>query len=51
MRCEFCDTDLTDEPANVALMSHLGESRACNEQFDLHLENIRSSWTRNMSGG
>lgn len=52
MRCEYCDEDLRlDEPENVVLLRHLGQSEPCTEQFDMHLENLRSSWTRAMSGG
>lgn len=52
MNCEFCESTLTDqEPANVALLVHVQERRDCNEKFEHLLENLRSSWTPNMSGG
>lgn len=52
MRCEFCNSSLPAvEPENVALLRHVRESRACDQQFQFMLENLRSSWTRNMSGG
>jgi len=52
MHCEFCDSDLTDaEPENVALLDHVKESEACNEQLGYALENLQASWTPAMSGG
>lgn len=52
MHCEFCNTSLSAaEPANVALLQHVGEQQDCREQFGYMLDNLRSSWTRNMSGG
>lgn len=52
MRCEFCESDLTDEePANVALLGHVQETPECQERFNLYLENLNASWTPSMSGG
>ena len=52
MHCEFCDQTLSDaEPENLALLRHVGERRACGEQYRFLLENLRSSWTLAMSGG
>lgn len=52
MHCEFCAAPLPDaEPENLALLAHVQQSRPCHEQFDYLLENLRSSWTVNMSGG
>lgn len=52
MHCEFCERPLASaEPENVALLRHVGESRACREQFGYLLENLRASWTPAMSGG
>lgn len=52
MRCEFCASDIQgEEPENVALMVHVAESEGCQQQFEYYLENLRSSWTPNMSGG
>lgn len=51
MRCSFCASDLPDrEPENVVLLDHLAKSRACGEQYGYLLENLRNSWTLNMSG-
>lgn len=52
MDCEFCQERLPSvEPENVALLEHVRLSRACRDQFGFLLENLRTSWTRNMSGG
>lgn len=52
MRCDFCDSKLPDvEPANLALLRHVGERKDCNEQFGYLLENLNTSWTKAMSGG
>jgi hypothetical protein len=52
MDCEFCNETLPQvEPENMALLLHVQESEPCNEQFEYLLENLRSSWTPNMSGG
>lgn len=52
MNCEFCESQLPDvEPENVALLVHVQERSDCNEKFGYLLENLRSSWTPNMSGG
>lgn len=52
MRCEFCDATLpSQEPENVVLLEHVRQNEGCHEQFQYALENIRSSWTANMSGG
>lgn len=52
MRCDFCSSSLPDaEPDNLALLQHVKESKACNDQYVFLLENLRTSWTRNMSGG
>ena len=52
MHCEFCDEALPDvEPENLALLEHVREREDCNEQFGYMLENLDSSWTKNMSGG
>lgn len=51
MHCEFCESSLpVAEPANVALLAHVQESRACREQFGYMIENLNASWTRSMSG-
>ena len=51
--CEFCATPLsaTGEPENVALLGHVQQSAECGRQYEYLLDNLRSSWTRNMSGG
>lgn len=52
MHCEFCEASLPDvEPENLALLQHVSESEACNEQFGYLLENLDRSWTKAMSGG
>lgn len=52
MQCEFCAEQLPgSEPENLALLAHVGESEACNEQFQYLLENLQTSWTPSMSGG
>ena len=52
MDCEFCHEALPDvEPENLALLTHVAEREACNEQFGYLLENLDASWTRAMSGG
>lgn len=52
MQCDFCAEALPEtDPANLALLGHLRERVACNEQYGYLLENLRTSWTRNMSGG
>lgn len=52
MRCDFCAGPLGDsEPANLALLAHLRQNGACNEQYGYLLDNLRTSWTRHMSGG
>lgn len=52
MHCEFCNSKLSvAEPENVALLQHVRERKDCNDQFGFMLDNLRSSWTRNMSGG
>lgn len=50
--CEFCETPLgTADPENVALLGHVEASTECGRQYEFLLENLRSSWTSNMSGG
>lgn len=52
MLCEFCASPLpTTDPANLALLQHIGEKRECHEQFGYLIENLNTSWTLNMSGG
>jgi hypothetical protein len=52
MECEFCATTLPEtEPENLALLRHLQRSDACEQQFEYLIENLNTSWTRNMSGG
>lgn len=52
MQCEFCESTLpAEEPANLALLLHVRDSEPCGQQFNYLLENLRASWTRNMSGG
>ena len=52
IHCDFCETALpNEEPANLALIAHIQENQECNEQFNFMLDNLRSSWTRHMSGG
>lgn len=52
MQCDFCDSRLTDaEPPNLALLAHVRQNAACNEQYGYLLENLRTSWTPTMSGG
>ena len=52
MRCEFCDEALTtSEPENLALLEHVRAKKDCNLQYGFLLSNLRTSWTRNMSGG
>lgn len=52
MNCEFCDETLArEEPENVALLTHVKDNADCQEQYGYLLENLRSSWTVNMSGG
>lgn len=52
MRCDFCSHALPDvEPENLTLLAHLGQNESCNEQYGFLLDNLRTSWTRNMSGG
>lgn len=52
MHCEFCEVALpAAEPENVAFLQHVEENTDCGEQFGFALENLRSSWTPNMSGG
>ena len=51
-RCEFCASPFDlEEAANLSLLGHVRESPACNQQYEFLLENLRASWTRNMSGG
>lgn len=50
--CEFCAAKLPSvEPHNVALLQHVKQNEECNRQYEFLLENLRSSWTVNMSGG
>ncbi|HUR70039.1 MAG TPA: hypothetical protein VM370_12400 [Candidatus Thermoplasmatota archaeon] len=52
MNCEFCASELPEtHPANLALLDHMVLSQPCNEQYGYLLDNLRASWTRNMSGG
>lgn len=52
MRCDFCAQSLPEtDPQNLALLDHVRDKRECNEQYNFLLENLRTSWTRNMSGG
>lgn len=52
MQCDFCASPLAEtQPDNLALLDHLRQRKACNEQYAYLLENLRSSWTLNMSGG
>jgi hypothetical protein len=52
MDCEFCASPLpSEEPHNVALLDHVRRSGECNERYQHLLENLRSSWTKSMSGG
>ena len=52
MRCEFCESSLPEtDPANLALLQHVAQRQECNEQYEYLLENLNTSWTRNMSGG
>lgn len=53
MHCEFCETPLsvTEQPENLALLGHVRDSEECGRQYDFLLENLRASWTSNMSGG
>ena len=52
MECEFCASELSDaEPENLALLEHVQESQACNEQLGYLIENLNASWTPAMSGG
>lgn len=52
MHCEFCDTTIkSDQPENVALLQHVAANDTCGQQYDYLLQNLRSSWTPNMSGG
>jgi len=50
-QCEFCAASLeTDEPENVALLTHLVDSAACQEQFVFMIDNLHASWTISTSG-
>lgn len=53
MHCEFCESPLPEgeQPENLALLGHVEESEECRQQYGFLLENLRSSWTANMSGG
>lgn len=52
MHCEFCATELPGrEPENLELLMHVQQNAECGQQFNYLLENLRASWTRNMSGG
>lgn len=52
MRCEFCSSPLpVEEPENLALLGHVRQSGECGRQYGFLLENLRTSWTRSMSGG
>ena len=51
--CEFCASPMgaAGEPENVALLGHVAASAECGRQYEYLLDNLRASWTRNMSGG
>jgi len=52
MDCEFCAAALpTNEPENIALLDHVRHNAPCEEQYSYMLDNLRDSWTVNMSGG
>ncbi len=52
MECEFCHTNLPGSaPENVLLLNHVRANKTCDRDYRFLLENIRSSWTVNMSGG
>lgn len=53
MHCEFCETPLpsADQPENLVLLGHVRDSAECGRQYGFLLENLRASWTANMSGG
>lgn len=52
MHCEFCASSLPEtDPENLALLQHIARRPACNEQYGFLIENLNTSWTRNMSGG
>lgn len=52
MNCEFCDAPLpNDQAANLALLDHVRTERACNESYQFMIQNLNTSWTKNMSGG
>lgn len=51
MDCEFCEASLDGaEPENVTLLRHVETSAGCRAQYTFMLENLRASWTLQMSG-